>query len=315
MKLPDISCECGRTLSSREFEPNGRRGAPRASGYASCLRKCELCGVGYSNASTSDRTKLQRILRAPFEGLPAWLNDGLDDALNRCLNQASDHARKKREAFQSVASEDHATWTVMRALQRVGALGKAFGRENSNPAMLLWGVPVPASDAGDALRERLLYLLRNNLGEREGWFTEPDVILDFGSSIIFVEAKLTSSNDAKAAGYGGWRTYVDSNAFASPELAVKSKLYQLARNWRIAVELADARHFTVVNLAPSFSKAERRSLAMLRASTNRQRAGTVTLRTWDKVSNALKGEDWFERYAQARGLWQSQQSYTSCSAV
>lgn len=303
MRLPDVVCDCGRIVISREFVANARGGAPKASGYDSCLRVCDACGIGYSNAFTADRSKLQRILRSPLSGLPSWLNDDLDYALDNCLNQGDGHSVKKRNDFHSLASEDHATWVVFRALERAGGLGAAFNRRCASPAMLLWGVPIPKSSAtGDALQNRLLNVLRNHIGEKEDWFSEPDVVIDFEDSIVVVEAKLTSKNDKKSPNYRGWNRYVDSSAFASRELAIKSGLYQLARNWRIALELAGGRPFTVVNLAPSFSITDRTDLAMLRLSTVKRR-GILTLRTWSQIASALKDERWLRLYGQQRGLW------------
>ena len=169
----------------------------------------------------------------------------------------------------------------MRALQRQNLLGNAFGIPEATPTMLLWGVPIPkGSAAGDELRARLVRVLRDRLHERRDWYTEPDVILDFGSSIIFIEAKLTSENEREKPDYSGWKTYLNTIAFRNEGLAISSELYQLARNWRIALELANGHAFKVVNLAPSFPKGERRPLAMLRASIEANAQRTLTLRTW-----------------------------------
>ena len=149
-RLPTIACECGAIIVSDAFVPNSRGGAPRASGFAGCLRRCQACGIGFSNCrNTSD---IVSILRDPFVGLPAYVAEGCDRALAECLNRS--HTSKKTE-FESLSSEDHVTWTVMRFLQHERWLGQAFRRPGVEPVLLMWGVPVPNDSAeGWAVREK-----------------------------------------------------------------------------------------------------------------------------------------------------------------
>jgi hypothetical protein len=309
MKLPSVVCECGKLLHSEEFVPKKVRGAPPARGFQSCLRRCDDCGIGYSNADQSSRHVLQRIYKTPLLGLPEWLSEDLDYALDECLNRS--HAKKKRYDFHSFASEDNVTWVVMRTLQRSNLLGTAFGFPGTTPTMLLWGVPIPRNATpGAELQAKLIRVLGDDLGERPAYYTEPDVILDFDHLIVFIEAKLTSNNDQKKHDYGGWKKYVSASAFRNPDLAIQSKLYQLARNWRIARELADGRSFQVVNLAPAFpelapaSRKEKHcSLAKFRASVDVTRKQRLTLMTWKQVCEPIRNNDWLEKYGQKRGLW------------
>jgi hypothetical protein len=192
-RLPSIRCECGTLIESGPFRPNKRGGAPSASGYASCLRRCEVCGIGFSNAKTGNISGLTLILREPFAQMPIWLSEDSDSALDQCLNRA--HAAKKRMDFQSLHSEDHVTWTVTKLLQREGALGRAFGHPDCRePDLLIWGAPVPyeRNPHGHALRERVIAHL-NDLNEQPRFRTEPDLVLDFGNNgVVIVEAKLFS---------------------------------------------------------------------------------------------------------------------------
>ena len=302
-RLPSIRCVCGRIIESDLYEPNSHGGAPRAAGYEVCLRRCEACGIGYSNASSPDPSKLQKLLRDPFVGLPEWISEGSDNALDQCLNQAAGHAAKKRRDFHSGASEDHATWVVFRTLQHYRLIGDSFNCPGRISSMLLWGVPSPSGCSdGKELRERLLQVLRVRLQEGEGWFTEPDVVLDFGEEgVVIVEAKLTSPNDWKDPSYRGWGKYLNDLAFRNQELAKQSGLYQLVRNWRVAFELAGARPFVVLNLAPGFDKSERRNLARFRASL-RVAHHRFRLKTWDQLCMPLPKADWFDHYVEKRGL-------------
>jgi hypothetical protein len=184
-RLPSVACECGAMIVSDEFVPNSRGGAPTASGFDSCLRRCQACGIGFSNSRNP--SDIIRILRDPFVGLPAYVAEGCDRALAECLNQS--HTRKKKTDFQSLSSEDHVTWTVMRLLQHERLLGQAFRCPGVEPVLLMWGVPVPNNSAeGWALRDKIIGIC-DDLKERSKRRTEPDVVLDCGEAgIVIVEA-------------------------------------------------------------------------------------------------------------------------------
>jgi hypothetical protein len=301
-RLPPITCGCGRRIESDAYVPKRGVGAPRASGYTSCLRKCDICDVGYSNANSADLTKLQTFPRDRFAGLPDWVAEGCDAALDHCLNQAQGHAARKRLEFESLASEDHATWVVMRFLQRQGMLASAFGCEAVEPVMLIWGVPVPNTPRGSELRSKIVTILRS-LHEQEGWFTEPDVILDFESyGLVIVEAKLRSRNEIKKPQYSGWHRYLNDLTFRDAELAKCTGRYQLVRNWRLGLELAQNRPFKLVNLAPVFDFQEREMLAKLRLSFRTSRKHRFVLRRWDQMLGSSYPPSWLVEYSRKRGL-------------
>ncbi len=151
MKLSPVHCpKCGQVVESAEFTPNARGGAPRASGYASCLRRCEACGLGFSNAKTGDLSKLTIIYRDPFAGLPDWIQWGWYETWTNSLNIS--HRQVKKTEFMSSRSEDHVTWTVFKFLQSNGAFRRTMLRVGILPAMIecepgliLWGVSSLAS--------------------------------------------------------------------------------------------------------------------------------------------------------------------------
>ena len=266
MRLPTITCRCGREIISAEFEQGTERSlAPQATSYASCLRKCTHCGYGFSNANTNDMTKLASYLREPFAGIPDEIIDGHDCALAEALNVRN--RRSKVNKLASINSEDHVTWTVFRFLQMGHAITPALAAANVlpsldaqqiEPTMLLWGSPIPLVPAGTDLRQRLENLC-DSLGENPVSRSEPDVILDFAKGgIVFIEVKLHSQNDWKPADYKGedgtskWDKYlVNTNAFRDVDATRDSGLYELTRNWRLAWELADGRPMCVINLGPA----------------------------------------------------------------
>lgn len=79
--------------------------------------------------------------------------------------------------------------------------------------------------------------------------SEPDVILDFADvGLVIVAVKYRSGNDQQKCGDKHEKYLSNTDAFAEPELIGRAQLYELARNWRIGVELAEGRPFTFVNL-------------------------------------------------------------------
>lgn len=298
-RLPSLACECGATVVSDEFMPNSRGGASTASGFDSCLRRCEACGIGFSNCWNPSDVK--RILRDPFVGLAAYVAEGCDRALAECLNQS--HARKKKADFQSLSSEDHATWTVMRFLQHERLLGQAFRRPGIEPVMLIWGVPVPNNSVeGCALREKIITIC-DDLKEQPKFRSEPDVVLDFGEAgIVIVEAKLWSPNEFREPSYGGWPKYLNDAVYRDPGCARAIGYYQLARNWRIACELAGERPFTLVNLGLEYTRDETRELARLRLSFRTSARRRFVLRRWKTLLSGIAIPTWLSAYARRRAI-------------
>ncbi len=299
VRLAPIKCDCGSMIESDPFLPNARGGAKRASGFASCLRRCNACGIGFSNAQNP--SDVRQILRDPFAGLPPYIAEGSDSALADCLNRS--HAKAKKTEFESLRSEDHATWVVMRLLQHELLLGQAFRHPALEPALLVWGVPVPNDcAAGHALRDRVISVLKS-LEEYPRRLTEPDVVLDFGSAgIIIVEAKLFSPNESKPESYGGWSKYLNHDAFRDPDCARATGFYQLVRNWRLGSDLAGERPFTFVNLAPEFSANERTGLARLRLACRTSPQRRFVLRRWRAILSGLTVPHWFSDYTRRRGV-------------
>jgi hypothetical protein len=160
--LPTLPCSvCGEALVSRDYAPNKRGGAPNASDFDSCLRRCEKCHIGLSNSRNPD--DIVRIFREIDDAIPIPVRGGVDVVLEQAMNVRNRAA--KRVKFCSESSEDAVTWSVFLGLQRAGRLREILSKLGcvfsqgaaTEPVMLLWGVPVP-SDAhnGIAIRDHLL---------------------------------------------------------------------------------------------------------------------------------------------------------------
>jgi hypothetical protein len=313
-KLPTINClRCGKELGSKEFNPTSKGGAPYASSYKTCLRKCEECGLGFSNASSNCVNDLTVIYRDPFWNVPASIAEGYEFTLKHAINVVN--RRSKRVKFTSSKSEDHVTWTVFRCLQTQGRVRDAISKVGiefahfaiGEPTLLLWGVPVPKEDRlGKGVRTKLENAL-DGIGEEPNRRSEPDVILDLGTAgLVFIEVKLWSKNDTKEHDYEGWGKYLTSSEFFLDfEKLRHSGLYELARNWRIACEMANGRPVALVNLGPAdlFKNDRKGRLPDFLESLRQSPARRFLKLTWTSFLEAIPNKpEWFNQYIQDRGL-------------
>lgn len=244
-------------VESRAFDSDCAR---NGTTYEVCLRQCPGCQVGFSNANTSDPSELTFIQVDPLKGLPVEIADSFRETLANSINLVN--RKSKLRKVHSSNSEDHVTWTIFRFLQvnrllrevlaSVG-IGPAATAE-AEPAVLFWGVPVPANDLRAQEAQQQLLAILKRLREASSSLSEPDVILDFGQhGLVIFEAKLRSINDSdeKKVPAGGWDRYVNAHPSFKDETAVRgTKLYQLARMWRVGWEMAGGRPLSLVNLAP-----------------------------------------------------------------
>jgi hypothetical protein len=255
--------------------------------------------------------RLTVIYRDPFAGVPASIADGHAAALAQALNVLN--RRAKRGKFASLTSEDHVTWTIFRRLQAEGQFGNALARAgvefatglSVEPTLLLWGVPIPQTTAGAAVQARLVQVL-DAIKENPDRRSEPDVILDCGEAgVVFVEVKFRSRNDSKP-GYGGWNKYVEATeAFTDAGQAKASALYELARNWRIAWDVAGGRPMALVNLGPPalFTGDVAAPLVTFASSLSLTATRQFLTTTWQSLLGSLADHpEWLRRYAAARGI-------------
>jgi hypothetical protein len=266
-------------------------------GYASCLRRCEDCGFGFSNARTAEIDRLTIVYRNPFGNIPDYIAAGHDEVLRQALNRINRPAKLLK--FTSSRSEDHLTWTVFRHLQLAQEAGKVVGRlgidfwgnPDVDPALLLWGCPLPPlNEAGKAVHGRLIQVL-DRLGENPQRRSEPDVILDYEErGIIFIEVKHGSPNDVKPADYKGWRTYLSkTDAFLDAGGVCQTGFYELARNWRIAWDLAGDRPMALINLGPGelFQGANQSKLLTFSETLNQGESRRFLTISWRRFFDAM----------------------------
>ncbi len=192
MKLPVLICpNCGKEMSYKEGRPETARK------YESCIRRCESCGIGYSNTFPT------LIYRHPIQNIPCEVQSYAKDVVDKALNEANCKNNKKWERFGFSTSEDALTWTFFVWLQNEGMIRKVLSPAGINglqkigeePDMLLWGAPVPPlQDSRDSNIRREIEDISDKIGERKDYRSEPDVVLDFPEKLVVIEVNYLSGN-------------------------------------------------------------------------------------------------------------------------
>ena len=304
--LPASDCPvCGRPMTGRTHLEGSRIRA--AAKYSDCHRRCTVCRVGYSNATTNPTL----IYSDSLSNVPLEVRRDALQTLHNALNIRCRVPKIRRFGYST--SEDAVTWTVFSFLgqQRPDALPRVvqrlFGLDGSrDTSVLLWGAPITPGIRGGEVQTALRGVVVA-LGEDRRSPSEPDVILDCGDAgLVVIEVKYLSGNDHRVQ--ANWSRYVrNTGAFADPDAAEASGLYELVRNWRIAHDLAAGRPFAVVNLAPAGTLAATPGMEQFKASLNTSPKHRFSPLTWSAFLASITAEceglpPWFESYLRDRRL-------------
>jgi hypothetical protein len=243
-ELPDLHCqECGRLLV---VEQEDDLVAP-ATSFRDCLRRCDSCGIGYSNTGRAGTET--RIYRDARSNVPVQVREEFFQSLSRAVNLVNRENKIQKAAFDT--SEDALTWSVFRGMQLAGGLRRTLARvgveiaqqASCEPALLLWGADVlPGSSSDPSAARTLEAVSRDDLHEPTNYRTEPDVILDFHQAgVVLIEVKYLSRNERLKPRADNWGRYIeepDAGAFVDAGRVLESGYYELARNWRFAWEMS-----------------------------------------------------------------------------
>lgn len=302
--LPSLVCpSCQGEMSAVAMEGK----APVATAFDDCLRSCQGCGIGASNAA--DPAQVTYIHHYPLQNIPEKIRPGAGRVLDRALNERN--RKSKRQRFGFSTSEDAVSWVVFAQLFRSGGLlatlqrtGVVDQKVQTPPSLYLWGAPVDSDD--DGLRSELVDLC-SRLGENPKSFSEPDVIVDLGpDGLVFIEVKHRSGNDLQSEDYPGWSRYFPADGLAWDEAAVKaSGCYELARNWRLLRGLAGDRPATLVNLGPPglFRGTEGERLSRFQAALGVENGARCLTLTWPDLLGAINdAPEWFSEFCRQRNL-------------
>ena len=250
---PLVAMRCRRC--NQMIEPDvallARLGRRRtATSFANCAYKCS-CGAAYSNRR--DERGRTLIVEQPEMNVPAEVRPGVAALLDLCVNVRN--RRNKKAKFCFGTSEDAVTWTIFNALavrQQLSVVLEAVGLQTADdsPELLLWGVPRVRGQSIAAELAAVCARLRENPRS----LTEPDVVIGWPDILVVIEVKYRDGNDVQPD-HGQFDRYLDRpELFAeSREEVIAAGYYELVRNWRIGVELAErsARpRFALINLGP-----------------------------------------------------------------
>lgn len=298
-ELPELTCPgCGIRLHGA--------GSVRAHDFDTCARKCEDCGIGFSNAQ-SQPTK---IYRDPLANVPKQLRAGAAETIANAVNVRNRSSKWAKFGFET--SEDALTWSVFSFLNScppamLDAWSTLRGKAPPNPSswaasVLLWGVPFPSSPNGLEVANQLIRI-SDALGEAPSSRSEPDVIIDGGEEgLIVIEVKYLSGNEVKTD-HARFSEYLDERAFSDRTGAERSGLYELTRNWRIGFDLAGDRRLTLVNLGVK-EHLLRRSGALegFAGSLEQNQKRQFRLIDWREFLQGWRQHrpDWLERYLASR---------------
>jgi hypothetical protein len=191
-----------------------------------------------------------------FEYADEWDNLLWRDEADRALMSAVKGV-KRESRFARDNSEDALTWNVFRYLEKSGRLaeflGAAIGRPVANAVPVYWSY----SSAGKGVCPSLA-AAREQFGEAVARSTEPDVIIEADGKVIWIEAKLRSTNEtspshpADTKGYlsGGERWFEKAFVGDYESIAIAAKRYELMRLWLLGSWAAarDSREFILVNM-------------------------------------------------------------------
>jgi hypothetical protein len=311
-KLENIICpKCGNLIESDNYTPNSRGGAPPATSFDACLRRCNECGIGFSNAQNP--SSVVKIYHNPLDNIPPEVHVGVLETLSTALNILNRENKVKKFGFET--SEDAVTWTVFNYLKQRKFLCEFFKRSgvgwlistDIEPTVLLWGVPVLGADPrGIDIKKNLITIL-NQIGEDPQKYSEPDVILDFGNiGVVVIEVKYRSPNDTLNEKSPKWEKYLhNSSAFAEIIGVKKTGYYELARNWRIAWDLAGGRPMALLNLGPDsiFKRDDGKKIHEFSNSLRQNKTHKFFDVTWTRFfEGASQNPKWFDRYLIERDL-------------
>jgi len=310
--LPNIKCpKCGGLIESDNFTPKSRGGAPPATSFDACLRRCDKCGIGYSNAQNPDG--VVKIYRNPLDNIPPEVHNGALETVSKALNKINRENKLKKFAFET--SEDAVTWTVFNYLKQRKLICESIKLSGVDwlistdiePAIFLWGVPMLGDDRrGIDIKKNLITIL-NQIGEDPRKYSEPDVIIDFERiGVVVIEVKYRSPNDRLNEKSLKWEKYLyNSSAFSDIASVKKTGYYELGRNWRIAWDLAGDRSMALINIGPHaiFKKDDGLKIQQFSKCLNQNSPHKFIEMTWTRFFEGMSDHpQWFGRYLLERGL-------------
>jgi hypothetical protein len=279
----------------------------QANSYDDCIRRCDPCGVGYSNAQSNPTL----IYRDPCDNVPEPVRAGFRETLERALNERNRPNKIRKAGFST--SEDAVTWTVLKSLYDTDQLAVTLSKlalisesdAQVKPKLLFWGVPISPEADDEFIRLRTA---SDDLGEKQHSRTEPDVLISFPHSLIIIEVKYRSKNEIIDQFDNRFDTYLNVPEYFSDETVVRqSCCYELVRNWNIGYRIADTKEFHLINLIPSsLLNDQKQAQAVSKFSVGIKQGDNrhFTHVTWSNLIGCLHHpiEEWLQDYITCHNL-------------
>lgn len=263
----------------------------RAFSYEDCIRRCEICKVGASNASKSPTF----IYKNLFDNIPSPLHYKLLFTLDNALNERNRENKKTKISYST--SEDALSWIFFSYFLNIGKLSKlanilSIDEEICN--VIFWGVPFFPESIGLDFREKLKKI-STMLGEDERSLSEPDVIIITKNDVFFIEVKLKANNEVIPAS-DKFNKYLKSGYYTDIKNAKESGHYELIRNWTIGNMLNTTARFRLINLGPEVLFHNKNKSQLIQFKNALSNPSSFQLLTWESLLdklNELDCEEWF----------------------
>lgn len=289
MTLDKVKCpSCGELVAPI----NGAIKA--ASSYDGCLRRCEKCGIGFSNSKNNPSV----IYKNYLDNIPELLQNGLEITLNNSINELNRKNKRNKIGFST--SEDALTWSFFKYFvvrERFEDLLNLLNLKSDGKDydIYLWGVPISSQSNKNNFIEKFREVSRN-FNETSSKMTEPDVMIKLSDKIVFIEVKYLSANEIKTG--EEFAKYLIPDV--EKEKLVESGHYELFRNWAFASKLSYGNDFILINLAPKklFSSKSQSKLIQFENSLKSTKGKFVKL-TWEEILEKVNNKEydmWFKNY-------------------
>lgn len=290
MNLNNLFCpDCGEVLI-----PHRQKIKPSNS-YKECLRRCEKCGIGFSNNDKSPTT----IYKHYSNNVPTILSIDLNYTLNNALNILNRENKKSKFAFST--SEDALTWSFFKYFvvnNKYKDLLKLLNikSDDSRYEIYLWGVNISSQNMNTKLYRKLIKT-SDFYNENPARRSEPDVIIRLSDKLIFIEVKYLGSNEVIT-------NNEKFNKYLTPDVdsdkVVMSGHYELLRNWVIASKISNGANFVLINLGLNklFADKNHEQLTLFENSLKTINGKFVKM-SWEDIIDRMKEgeyESWFIEY-------------------
>ena len=299
--MNEIKCpKCGKAMEDKAKEKK------LAYSFERCVRVCENCGCGASNAKSNPTY----IYKNYINNLPDKKDkDMLDVLFNHTLNEKNREDKKIKFGFST--SEDACSWiffTYFFKKNKLDVLKDVLGLKSEIKDILFWGVSYndlinsKISEISDGILEnnniiKNLKQSEDNIGEISRLRTEPDIIIVTDEELVFVEVKVNSGmptfnfnkekNKENFEKYSNVKYYNNFDIIGKKYKGSINPFYELVRNWTLLNDLGGKlnKKVCLINLV---KKEETEEIKVFKKAINESDKRIFKVRTWEEIFKDLE---------------------------